>query len=72
MGQSAMPGLKFDVNVPAFKAKLKELLYTDAQLEEFVKIAGIPVWNEWVAENKDKFDAQGLIDLVFKTAKNAK
>lgn len=58
-------------NLPAFRAKLKEVVYTDAQLDEFRKIAAKPVWDEWVAENKDKFDAQGLLDLVLAEAKKA-
>jgi TRAP-type mannitol/chloroaromatic compound transport system substrate-binding protein len=56
-------------NLPLLQAKLKPVNYTDAQLDEFRKIAGKPVWDKWVGENKDKFDAQGLIDLIFKTAK---
>jgi hypothetical protein len=35
-------------------------------------VAGKPVWDQWVAENKDKFDAQGLIDLALTTAKEVK
>lgn len=39
-----------------------------AQQEEFRRVAGKPIWDEWVAENKSEFDAQGLVDLVLKTA----
>jgi len=59
-------------NLPMFKAKLEEIVYTDAQLEEFRKLGGKSVWDQWVAENKDKFDAQGLLDLIFAEAKAAK
>jgi TRAP-type C4-dicarboxylate transport system substrate-binding protein len=38
------------------------------QQAEFQKIAGRPIWDEWVAENKGEFDAQGLLDLVLKEA----
>ncbi|MBE0624807.1 MAG: C4-dicarboxylate ABC transporter substrate-binding protein [Burkholderiales bacterium] len=55
-------------NLPMLHKKLKPVTYTDAQLKEFRKVAGKPVWDKWVAENKDKFDAQGVLDLVFKTA----
>ncbi|MBK5103761.1 MAG: TRAP transporter substrate-binding protein DctP [Burkholderiales bacterium] len=55
-------------NLPMLQSKLKEVTYTDAQLDEFRKVAGKPVWDKWVADNKDKFDAQGVLDLVFKTA----
>ena len=43
-----------------------------AQQAEFQKVAGRPIWDEWVAENKAEFDAQGLLDLVLTnaTAKN--
>jgi TRAP-type mannitol/chloroaromatic compound transport system substrate-binding protein len=39
-----------------------------AQQAEFQKVAGRPIWNEWVAEHKGEFDAQGLLDLVLATA----
>lgn len=58
-------------NLPLFRGKLTEVVYTDEQLDEFRKVAGKPVWDEWVAENKDKFDAQGLLDLIFAEAKKA-
>jgi TRAP-type mannitol/chloroaromatic compound transport system substrate-binding protein len=56
-------------NLPALAKKLQPVTYTDAQLDEFRKVAGKPVWDKWVAENKDKFDAQAVLDLVFTTAK---
>ncbi len=59
-------------NLPMFEKKLKAIRYSDAQLEEFQKIAGKPVWDKWVADNKDKFDGQELIDLVFQTAASVK
>ncbi|GHD58033.1 hypothetical protein GCM10017083_40340 [Thalassobaculum fulvum] len=58
-------------NLPMFRSKLEEIVYSDEQLEEFRKIGGKPVWDQWVAENKDKFDAQGLLDLIFAEAKKA-
>lgn len=58
-------------NLPMLEAKLKPVVYTEAQLEDFRRVAGKPVWDKWVSENKDKFDAQGVLDLVFKTAKGA-
>jgi len=59
-------------NLPIIEQKLKAVTYTDAQLEEFRQVAGKPVWDAWVAENKDNFDAQGLLDLVFETAAQVK
>ena len=58
-------------NLPMFRAKLEEIVYSDAQLDEFRKLGGKPVWDQWVAENKDKFDAQGLLDMIFAEAKAA-
>jgi TRAP-type mannitol/chloroaromatic compound transport system substrate-binding protein len=58
-------------NLPMFKAKLEEIVYSDEQLEEFRKIGGKPVWDQWVADNKDKFNAQGLLDLIFAEAQKA-
>ena len=58
-------------NLPMLAKTLKPVTYSEGQLEEFRKIAGKPVWDKWVAENKDKFDAQGLLDLLFKTAEEA-
>ncbi|MEZ5649351.1 MAG: TRAP transporter substrate-binding protein DctP [Burkholderiaceae bacterium] len=51
-------------NLPAFKKKLEEVRFTKEQLAEFQKTAGEPVWNEWIAENQDKFDAKGLVAAV--------
>ncbi len=59
-------------NLPMFKAKLKEVLYTDAELKRFREIAGKPVWDKWVADNKDKFDAQGVLDAIFAEIEKAK
>lgn len=58
-------------NLPMLASRLKQVTYSDPQLEEFRRIAGKPVWDEWVADNKDKFDAQDVLDLVFKTAREA-
>jgi TRAP-type mannitol/chloroaromatic compound transport system substrate-binding protein len=58
-------------NLPMLAQKLKPVTYTKAQLAEFRNVAGKPVWDKWVSENKGKFDAQGVLDLVFKTAQEA-
>jgi TRAP-type C4-dicarboxylate transport system substrate-binding protein len=42
------------------------------QQAAFQKAAGRPLWDEWVAENKGEFDAQGLLDLVLATAQGKK
>jgi TRAP-type C4-dicarboxylate transport system substrate-binding protein len=58
-------------NLPMLAQKLKPVTYTKAQLEEFRSVAGKPVWDKWVEENKDKFNAREVLDLVFETAKRA-
>ncbi len=58
-------------NLPMLHKLLIPVTYSDGQLKDFRKIAGKPVWDKWVSENKDKFDAQGVLDLVFKTAEEA-
>ncbi|MEP3198084.1 MAG: C4-dicarboxylate ABC transporter substrate-binding protein [Lentilitoribacter sp.] len=59
-------------NLPMFEEKLTEIVYTDDQLAKFKEVAGQPVWDEWVAANKEKFDAQDVLDSVFKFAEEAK
>lgn len=54
------------VNLPMFREKLTEVVFTPEQLAEFKEIAAQPVWNEWVEANKANFDGQELIDLILK------
>ncbi|MEL6297934.1 MAG: C4-dicarboxylate ABC transporter substrate-binding protein [Pseudomonadota bacterium] len=58
-------------NLPLFEEKLQKITYTEAQLAEFRKIAGKPVWDGWIAANKDKFDSQGVFDAIWAYAKEA-
>ena len=53
---------------PRFDKKLKKLTYDAATIAEFRKIGGKPVWDDWVAKNKDKFDSKAVFDLVWKLA----
>lgn len=57
---------------PKFNAKLKKLTYDKKTIEEFRKIGGKPVWDEWIEENKGKFDSQFIFDLIWKIAEDAK
>lgn len=59
-------------NLPMFKENLTEIVYSNDELAKFKEVAGQPVWDEWVAANKDKFDAQNVLDSVFKFAEEAK
>lgn len=58
-------------NLPILEEKLQKIVYSDADLAKFREKAGQPVWDEWVAENKDKFDSEGLLKMVLDTAKAA-
>jgi len=55
-------------NLPMLESKLKKITYSEEQLAAFRKAAGKPVIDAWIKENQGKFDAKGLVDLVFKTA----
>ncbi len=58
-------------NLPLFAEKLEKIVYTDEQIAEFREIAAKPVWDEWIAANQDKFDAQGVFDAIWKYADEA-
>ena len=59
------------VNLPAFKQKLTEVRYSEADLKKFRESAGKPVWDKWVADNKAKFDSQGVLDALLKELETA-
>ncbi|HRD74518.1 MAG TPA: hypothetical protein PK264_01060, partial [Hyphomicrobiaceae bacterium] len=50
------------VNLPLFRARLKEVVYTPEELKVFQDKVGRPVWDKWVADNKAKFDAKKVLD----------
>lgn len=56
-------------NLPMLRKKLKPITYSKAQLEEFQRVAGKPVWDAWVEENKGRFNGQELIDAILKVAR---
>ncbi len=51
--------------------KLKAVTFSEADLEEFRKVGGRPVWNAWVKSHEKDLPAQELLDLVLTTAKKA-
>ena len=52
------------------EGKLKAITFPESELEKFRAVGGKPVWEAWVAENKDDVpEAQALLDMVMKTAK---
>ena len=59
------------VNLPMFKAKLTEIVYSDADLKQFQDKIGRPVWDKWVADNKCKFDSQNVLDTLLREIEKA-
>lgn len=59
-------------NLPLFKAKLIEVVYSDADLKEFREKTAKPIWEKWVATNQPKFDAQNVLDSLLKEIEKAK
>jgi len=55
------------VNLPMLEGKLKKVTYTEEQLSAFRAAAGKPVIDAWIKENEGKFDAKGLVELVYST-----
>ena len=49
--------------------KLTAVTIAEDEMAEFRRIGGKPLWNAWVADNKDHLPAQELLDLVLKSAK---
>jgi TRAP-type C4-dicarboxylate transport system substrate-binding protein len=54
-------------NIPMLEGKLKKVVYTEEQLAAFRKAAGKPVIDEWIKQNEGKFDAKGLVELIYST-----
>lgn len=51
-------------NIPMFRDALTEVEYSAETLAQFRDAAGQPIWDKWVADNKDAFDAQAVLDTV--------
>ncbi len=59
-------------NLPVFEETMTKITYSDEQLAQFREVAGQPVWDAWIADNQDAFDAQGVFDAIFEYAEEAK
>jgi TRAP-type mannitol/chloroaromatic compound transport system substrate-binding protein len=59
------------VNLPLFRSKLTEIVFTEAELKKFEDTVGRPVWEKWVADNKGRFDAQNVLDTLLKEIEKA-
>jgi TRAP-type C4-dicarboxylate transport system substrate-binding protein len=57
--------------IPIYKSTMEVIHYTPEQHKAFEDKAAKPVWDDWVAANKDKFDSQAVMDFVLKTAADA-
>lgn len=58
--------------IPQLEKSHKKVMYDDATLKKFRDIGGKPIWDKWIADNKDKFDAQAVFDKVWEIADKAK
>lgn len=58
-------------NLALFEETLHKITYSDAQLAAFRDQAARPVWDAWVAQNEDDFDAQGVLDALLQYAQEA-
>ena len=69
--QAAAYAAKDKANVAKWNAnpKLKAVQMPEAEMAAFRKLAGMPLWKQWVKENEGKIPAQELLDIVLKTAK---
>ena len=59
-GYNICTSLRWDI----WKKKFKEIRYDKNTLDEFKAKVGKPIQNEWVAANKDQFDAQAVLDVI--------
>ncbi len=60
------------VNLREWPKKMKAITMPEAEMAAFRKVAGKPIWDEWVAETSSKVpEAQELLDLLLKTAADA-
>ncbi len=62
---------KINLKTWAANPKLTAVQIPEKEMAEFRRIAGKPLWEEWVKENEGKLPAQELLDLVLKTAAEA-
>ena len=50
--------------LPIFQEALTEVTYDPATRQEFQNVAGEPIWRQWVSDNQESFDSQGVLDTV--------
>ncbi|GIX14023.1 MAG: hypothetical protein KatS3mg118_1982 [Paracoccaceae bacterium] len=59
-------------NLAMFRERMVPITYTDAEIARFRELGGKPVWEAWIAENQDRFDARGLFEAVRALAEEAR
>jgi len=71
--QSAAYAKKDLENLKVWPTKMKAVTIPEDQMAKFRKVAGQPIWNEWVKETTPTVpEAQELLDLLLKTAADAR
>ena len=55
------------VNLPLLDSSLQEIRYSEEQRSTLENAAGKPVIEEWIADNQERFDAQGLVETIYMT-----
>ncbi|PVB59679.1 TRAP transporter substrate-binding protein DctP [Labrenzia sp. 011] len=70
--QQAAYDAEDEVNLQLFEETLQKITYSEEELARFREIAGRPVWEKWVADNQDSFDAQGVLDDFLSYAEEAR
>ncbi len=58
-------------NIPAFESAMEKIVYDDATLAEFKRVAGEPVYAEFVADYGDQTDSQAVLDRLFELVEEA-
>ena len=58
-------------NLPEFESKMTKVMYDDATLAEFKKVAGQPVYDKFIEDYKDQTDAQAVLDRLFELVEEA-
>ncbi len=59
---------KDKVNLAEWPKKMTPIVIPENEMARFRDVAGKPLWDKWVTENKGELPAQELLDLVLKTA----
>ena len=71
--QSAAYAKKDLENLKVWPTKMKAVTIPEEQMAQFRKVAGQPIWDEWVKETAPTGpEAQELLDLLLKTAADAR